>query len=198
MIKVADTCFIRIPKTGSQALLYFLQANSLVEYCNNSIVGLNGHSVAHQNNNQGHLTYNDIISQRPEYQHLHFIGVVRSPHEKLLSTYLYRHIEGKYESSPSIEDFRLRIEYGGIDSKLVHLIPQWKYFEDCVNFTVWNYDTFETSLMQMFPNSKEPLKQINYKNNAKKWVDKFYDSRTLDIVKERYQRDYQLIEHNSS
>ena len=195
MIKVADTCFIRIPKTGSQALLYFLQNNNLVEYCNNSIIQLDGGIATHQSNEQGHLTYNDIINIKPEYQHLHFIGVVRSPHEKLLSTYLYRHSQGRYKHSLSIEDFRLRIEYGGIDTKLVHMLPQWKYFEDCNRFTVWNYDTFETSLLQMFPNCKHPLKQVNHNNNSKQWVDKFYDKHTLDIVKQRYQRDYELISH---
>jgi hypothetical protein len=220
-IKRLDTCFLRIPKTGSQSLLLFLQDNVVdlsediisrpisIRY-ESPFTDLKLSNLAHNtqiNFITAHVNAQFIIDNGICTSSTKFIGVIRNPYERQISNYLYR-INRKQNDIPKNENdliysFRKSVNTGILSTEKVdtHIDKQCNFFKYNGTFLnssqPWLLDNLKNTL-EIFCNNhsikiKHPLEHINRSiGDKKKLIDKLYTEELKQKVYEVYKEDFEL------
>lgn len=220
-IKRLDTCFLRIPKTGSQSLQLFLQENvvdfaedvmsrPILKTFRDQFVDVKLLKIPHNTNVEfktAHVNAQFVIDNDICTSNTKFIGVIRDPYERQISNFIYRlrrdknaKFKNEYEF---IDSFRESISTGilSIEKRQYHIDKQINFFkynrELLNNIDVWLIDNIEEKLIS-FCNVhnieiKQPLQHINRsKGNKKELIDKLYTEELKQIVYEVYKEDFDL------
>tara|TARA_R110000787_G_scaffold36891_1_gene94010 strand:- start:211 stop:942 length:732 start_codon:yes stop_codon:yes gene_type:complete len=118
-IKRFDTCFLRIPKTGSQSLHLFLEKN-VIDFSNDVIarpilqtfqdpyqdVKLKKESLNTLIEFEtAHVTAQFVIDNGIATPTTRFVGVIRNPYERQISNYLYRIRRQQFDTPKNSEEF---------------------------------------------------------------------------------------------
>lgn len=199
-IKRLDTCFLRIPKSGSQSLQVFLQDN-VIDVLNDviarpiDVIKDNPQSYDDVNINfvpvntnihfeTAHVTAQFVIDKGLCTPDTKFIGLVRNPFEKQISHYTYRVAQNIFQPPKSGDDFILNfrnaIKTGMIAAEQGqhHLMKQVDYFK----YNGKLLDTAEPWLLDDLPicldnfckryniEIKIPLRHINKTAGDKKYL----------------------------
>jgi hypothetical protein len=218
-IKRLDTCFLRIPKTGSQALLLFLEQNVVDR--SSDIVSrparqeyINKYKDLKHNKDPlnceinfptAHITAQFTIDNNICTPNTRFIGVIRDPYEKQISNYIYRIRQKKFDVKQEdlIKDFRERIKTGLLADELKkhHLIPQSDFFKYDGNYLTnidpWLYEDFHNKLYTFCSSNNisvvSQLREVNMSpGNKKKLIDILYTPELKQLVYSVYKEDFEL------
>jgi hypothetical protein len=190
-IKRFDTCFLRIPKTASQALQVFLQENVVdwsTDVVARPIVQFYSDVYKSAKNTRSslitstaHLTAQFVIDSGRCTPNTQFIGTLRNPYERQLSHYMSglskKTSSYKKDHQEIINDFRNNISTGVISTEDhdyhinndYHIISQSSFFKHngklLDNIQMWLFEDLEHNLSlfckQHDIKIKIPLRHIN-------------------------------------
>lgn len=218
-IKRLDTCFLRIPKTGSQALLLFLEQNIIDRLCDvvsrparqeyiNKYKDLKHVKVPLNTEVEfptAHVTAQFTIDSGICTPNTRFIGVLRDPYEKQISNYIYRIRQKKFDVKQEgiIKDFREKIKTGILVDELGghHLIPQSDFFKYngkyLTNIDPWLYEDFHNRLYSFCASNNisvaSHLQEVNVSpGNKKELIDILYTPELKQLVYNTYKEDFEL------
>ena len=216
-IKRLDTCFLFIPKTGSQSLHSFIEDN-IVDYS----VDVIGKPILQKTTNNytdfftvkasphnfskkiytRHVTAQFVIDLNICTSSTKFIGVIRNPYERPISLFTYEIRNNKYQSSNHLQDinfideFRKTIENGVVKNKKeVHSLRQVDFFkyngELLPNVEFWLLEDLEQHLNQFCKTHqidiKKPVLHVNKTLGNKL---KLVDVLYTDELKEKFYEAY--------
>jgi flagellar basal body rod protein FlgB len=209
-IRRLNFCFIRVPKTASQAILYFLYKNV---YTKHDITSKNfnlnklTNTLAFTEHNisltTGHLTAQEIIENNIASSDTNFYAVIRCPFERQLSLYMYKIKNNDYgKVYPSPKHFRSLIKKGVLhDKKPYRTLPQHKFleFNGISMGTWWSYNNIEQNLYEFCKsnniNITYKLETINTSPGKKdKLIDIFYSADLKQDVYLAYKKDFEIYE----
>lgn len=210
-IKRLDTCFLRIPKTGSQSLFLFVLNNlydpkkdiisrKVDDVIDNNIIWANYSLFKTAHVDTDYLIQNNVISPKSE-----IVGVIRNPLEKHLSRYLYMIDADMYKNLKNlIEDFRKVMMNGCLSIERSHMNQSqcsfFKYQTTYVqNFRMLLFDDLENQIYDYFKEKslkiQFPFPHINkMKTNTKELIDVFYSDELKQKVYDLYEEDFTVYE----
>ena len=186
--------FVKIPKTATEAMAAYLQpyANDedVFSHDNGFDLNLNDPHRTHS-----HMDMNYILKHGLATRDNRFVGVIRNPYERLLSLYLYRQRQRRYDSKLSVEDFRHRARSGFIEDHVWHMQLQSTFLD---NGEYWCYDNLHSHVKKMarefnFYNDVLPfVNRSTVKYDTRDLIDTFYDNATRTAVNKYWERDIEL------
>ena len=216
-IKRFDRAFLRIPKTGSEALQLFLEQN-VVDYSEDVIsrpirlipstestsiklykTALNTAEVFPT----GHVSAAYTIDKEVCTTQTHFTGVIRDPLERQVSNFIYRLHKKEYVLQGTLANtFKMYITNGILTKEdYKHTMSQVDYFKYegslLPNVEFWPYPKFKEKLYQFCESNnveiKNPLQTINKSpGDKKKLIASLYTPDILEQVMDVYQEDFEL------
>ena len=196
-LKRYSLVFVKIPKCASEAIaLYLQQAASTAEDVftldNNFSQNLSEPHVRHC-----HMDVRYMLQHKLCDNNNTFIGVVRNPAERLLSLYLYRQRQQRYDTSLSVEDFRQRASSGYIADHSWHTQLQSTFLLGATTKEYWCYNNLSnhiTELRSRLNLKKADFQIINNSSSTKtsELLSTFYDERTLSAVTDYWKDDFLL------
>ena len=205
-IKRYNLCFVRVPKTASTSIAYFLEKHMVKEDGDLSFRGIQSNDP---NTINTHMQCQFAIDNGIIPRNTRFFGVVRHPYEKLLSLYLDK-VSGlnsptkKYDISP--QHFREVAVDGFIRDTYWHKQLQSSYLE-YGNKNIgewWLYDNLENHLRKfcldygldytLIPRLRVSINSNKPEHQTKNLVDIFYDDKTRKAVYEYWKKDFDLYE----
>lgn len=215
-IKNQNICLLRVPKTGSTSLWWFLIENNLVDKegsysrrCDSikykkSLIPLDYSKNINKSHAQhSHMDVKYILENKviPVNKDTKFVATIRNPIERLLSLYLYRCRKGEYQNNvPNKEDFKRKVlentkaPIGCIKDHAWQMQFQHTFLNGTENPIWWCYDYLQEHLKEMFGDYKlDKLNVTNIKGKTtKESLSYFYDKELLEAVLDYWKDDYQL------
>jgi hypothetical protein len=220
-IKRFDTCFLRIPKTGSQSLHLFLEKN-VIDFSNDVIarpilqtfqdpyqdVKLKKESLNTLIKFEtAHVTAQFVIDNGIATPTTRFVGVIRNPYERQISNYLYRIRKEQFDtpknSEEFISNFRKVIKDGILSIETRHYLTMkqidfFRYRGDLLdNINIWILDNLKLHLNEFCNyNNIEIIYELPHINkspgNKRNLVDILYTTELKERVYEIYKEDFEL------
>ena len=205
-----NLCFIRVPKTASEAVLVYLYNNCYEEgdLIHRKIISTSGDRIKFGKlkpnfTKHPHYTAKSLIDENYVNANANFLAVCRNPFEKQLSLYLYRIKKKIYQQNiPSPEHFQSLFKGGVLTDCLYHhMQPQYEYLEydDKVIGKWWLFDNIDNHIKDFAANNNitENYKftKINTSpGNKKRLINSFYTKNLKDEVHKAYEKDFELYE----
>jgi hypothetical protein len=222
-IKRHNLCFIRVPKTGSQSLFYFLYRNMYTseDLITKSIVPIDYHELHDKNTRlklkkihptikTAHTDVQYLIDNNFVDQSANFLGVIRNPLEKQLSLYMYRLREGAYGNTlPSPKHFQSLFRKGVLLDRSQHHMQSQHSFLEYNGTTIgqwWLFDHINIHVEELIEKYKikvnTPFVHINKSpGDKRKLIKNFYTDELKQDVFSAYQKDFELynqLKHHNS
>lgn len=212
--KSIDTCFVRVPKTGSESLHLFLYKNfyNHSEDLISKIPEIKDYGLYDQfqlqpnekwNFESSHVTAKELIEADLVPSSAAFIGVIRNPLERFLSLYTYYIKKGRYYTCtvPSPEHFQTLFDKGVFKTYTsYHVRPQYEFLEyNNQTGSWWLYDNLEDHI-KLFCDEhalkiKYDLTHINKSpGNKKKLIKHFYTKELILDIEKMYEKDFELYD----
>ena len=208
------TVFLRIPKNASTSLATFF-----IENCaspNDKYTGIGDAKINTQNIPNHiitkykeqyrfiHLTLNELILENiiseQSAREKRVIGVLRDPIERQLSLFFYKHRTAKSLATPEKFRSEFRSGYHATDKSNHILQTDYTKIGEEQRGEFWLYDNLECHLNNYVKENnievKSDLKSFksNFKPRNENLIQEYYDTKTMDAVKEYYARDIELHE----
>lgn len=170
----SNTLFINVPKNASTSFSTLLKDDADIY-------------------SDKHLTLYEIEDIYTIPNNASIVAIIREPFERLLSLYLYRVRQKRYDTCiPSPLDFRTRVLEG--DGTLLDHPWQMRLQTDYLPVhrgTWWSYNKINNLA------AKLSTKKLLWENKSTSipytiLLPKFYDTNTYNLVKQRYQTDINL------
>jgi len=199
-LKQHKIVFVKIPKNASEAIAHhlFTYASSpedVFTHDNGVQQNLTAPHVTHSHMDVAYILEHDLATVENR-----FIGVIRNPTERLLSLYLYRCRQNRYETKASPEDFRKRAQRGFIQDHMWQMQLQSTFLIGAEHKDYWLYDNLNahmSSLAREYQFPDVPLMTINKSVqgvNTKDMISTFYDTTTLRAVHKYWEEDFALYD----
>lgn len=176
MILLKDVAFVLIPKNASTSLrAYFLPDQG-------KLLTLAGDPPIE------HVSIEEAIYKFGISDSMRYIGIFRDPFERQLSLYLYRHRQNRYNTIPSIHDFRARIASGVIQDHPWQMRTQTSFMKvkGKVKGEIWPYEKLN-ELFKEFGTLPHLNNSISYRDP--RMLDAFYDQSTRKAVQKYWEED---------
>lgn len=192
-LKRYNTVFLKIPKNASEAIAHHLQTymyapEDIYTYDNGF-----GQNLLAPHDTHCHMDVKYILSNNLATADNTFIGIIRHPVERLLSLYLYRHRQKRYDTKISVEDFRTRTREGFIIDHPWHMQPQHSFLMGANKKVFWSYDYLPQHLLKF--SGQQTFSVVNKSiptKNTKDLINVFYDDATLKAVHKYWEMDIDL------
>jgi hypothetical protein len=185
--------FVKIPKNASEAVSHHLhmhmcRSEDVFTYDNGF-----GQNMVEPHSRHCHMDARYILGNNLADHDNLFVGVIRHPIERLLSLYLYRQRQRRYNTGISVEDFRYRAKEGFIIDHPWHMQLQSTFLDGADRHQYWSYDKLSTHITELSgeSNFKTVNKSIPTKS-TQDLIDVFYDDITRRVVHKYWQRDIDL------
>jgi len=198
-IKRHDFIFVKIPKNASEAASLYLQQN--VSCCEDVFTLDNGfqQNIFPPHASHCHMDIKYMLDNHLCTNTNTFVGVIRDPHERLLSLYLYRCRQNRYGVKATPEDFRKRAYNGFIVDHPWQMQLQSTFLTGALHKEYWCYDNihYHVSLLPRRFNfvERHPFQTVNKSVpniDTKSLVDTFYDQHTRSAVDKYWADDIDL------
>jgi hypothetical protein len=172
----SNTLFINVPKNASTSFSTLLRDTATIF-------------------SDKHLTLYEIENIITLPSSVNIVAIIREPFERLLSLYLYRIKQQRYNTRfPSPEDFRKRVKEG--NGTLIDHPWQMRAQSDYMpkeRGTWWSYKNIDKLANNISTNN------LQWENKSTSipysiLIPKFYDADTYELVKQKYQCDIYLYE----
>lgn len=188
--------FVKIPKNASEAIAAYLQTYAEPDDVFTLDNGFYA-NIDEPHRTHAHMDMKYVLENRLADCNNTFLGVVRNPYERLLSLYLYRHRQRRYDTALSVDDFRLKAKGGYIQDHPWHMQLQ-STFLNGTNGMYICYDNLRYHIQLIARDcgfAKDILPVVNKSVNGlntRDLVDIFYDDVTRKAVHKYWQSDFDL------
>lgn len=196
-IKRHKLVFVKIPKNASEAMADYLKAyaadDDVFTHDNGFDLNINDPHRTHSHMDVSYMLRNKLVT--PDN---HFIGIIRNPHERLLSLYLYRQRQRRYDTALSVGDFRERAKRGFIEDHPWHMQLQSTFLDGASSSEYLCYDHLDIHIQTLayrykFDKFILPVVNKSVKGvNTRDLVNSFYDDATYNAVNKYWERDIEL------
>ena len=178
IIHKANIIFIHIPKNGGSSIKKYLSKRFKVPI----------------NEPYLHERFFEIKKNKPncDFNKFNKFAIIRNPYDRMISWYCYLH---GYElkntnEKPNIEDFRKWIKNPWELPRMWLLDPQYTWIDK--TFSILKFENLNKDLNNFF---KEKVNLSHLKKSNRDNYLKYYDEQTIDVVNNKYEKDFKIFKY---